>query len=163
MSLRIGMGVDAHRRVSGRPLILGGVRIEAEFGLEADSDGDVLAHAVMDALLGAAYMGDKGVIFPSSDSQFRDIRSLVLLERVCSMLESRGCKIQNIDACMICETPKLAPHIPEMKRELAKCMRISESMISIKATTMERLGFTGRGEGIAAQAVALVEYRDDDR
>lgn len=163
MSLRVGLGVDAHRRTAGRPLILGGVRIASDFGLEAHSDGDVLAHAIMDALLGAANLGDKGTLFPPSDPQYKNIRSLILLERVCEMLASRGHKIANIDATVACEEPKLAPYVPEMKRELAAAMHLGESAISIKATTMERLGFTGRGEGIAALAVALVECVEHER
>jgi 2-C-methyl-D-erythritol 2,4-cyclodiphosphate synthase len=150
--------MDAHRRVPGRPLILGGVHLAADFGLEAHSDGDVLTHAIMDALLGAANLGDKGTLFPPSDPQYKGIRSLVLLERVCDLLAARGCRIQNIDATVACEEPKLAPHVSQMKRELAKVMGVTESAISLKATTMERLGFTGRGEGIAALAVVLVEY-----
>ena len=163
MSLRVGLGVDAHRRVAGRPLILGGVQISSDFGLEAHSDGDVLAHAIMDALLGAANLGDKGTHFPSGDPQYKNIRSLILLRQVVEMLASRGHKIENIDASVMCEEPKLAPYVPQMKRELAACMRLKESLISIKATTLERMGFTGRGEGIAALAVALVECAEHDR
>lgn len=159
----MGLGVDAHRRVAGRPLILGGVQIASDFGLEAHSDGDVLAHAIMDALLGAANLGDKGTLFPPSDPQYKNIRSLILLERVSEMLASRGHKIANIDASVACEEPKLAPYVPEMKRELAVAMHLSESAVSVKATTMERLGFTGRGEGIAALAVALVECVEHER
>jgi 2-C-methyl-D-erythritol 2,4-cyclodiphosphate synthase len=162
MSLRIGLGVDAHRRVAGRPLILGGVRIPCDFGLEAHSDGDVLAHAIVDALLGAANLGDKGTLFPAADPQYKDIRSLVLLERVCGLLVERGCTIQNIDASVMCEEPKLAPYVLQMKRELAACMKVKKSAVSVKATTMERMGFTGRGEGVAALAVALVECAEHD-
>jgi 2-C-methyl-D-erythritol 2,4-cyclodiphosphate synthase len=163
MSLHVGMGVDAHRRVAGRPLILGGVQIAADFGLEAHSDGDVLAHAIMDALLGAVNLGDKGLHFPPSDPQYKDIRSLVLLEKVSDMLIARGCAIRNIDACVVCEKPKLTPYVPKMKQEIARCVRLNEREVSIKATTMEGMGFTGRGEGIAAQAVALVECPDNER
>jgi 2-C-methyl-D-erythritol 2,4-cyclodiphosphate synthase len=163
MSLRVGLGVDAHRRVTGRPLILGGVRIASDFGLEAHSDGDVLAHAIMDALLGAANLGDKGRHFPSGDPRYKDIRSLVLLRQVSEMLAARGHQIQNIDASVMCEEPKLAPYVSEMKRELAACLRLKESVVSIKATTLERMGFTGRGEGIAALAVVLVECAEHDR
>jgi 2-C-methyl-D-erythritol 2,4-cyclodiphosphate synthase len=155
--------VDAHRRVRGRPLILGGVEIAADFGLEAHSDGDVLAHAIMDALLGAANLGDKGAHFPSGDARYKDIRSLILLRKVGEMLAARGHKIGNIDASVMCEEPKLAPYVSEMKRELAACLSVRESALSIKATTLERMGFTGRGEGIAALAVALVECADDER
>jgi len=122
----------------------------------------VLAHAIMDALLGAGNLGDKGTLFPASDPRYKGIRSLILLEQVCARLAARGCRIQNIDATVACEEPKLAPHIPHMKRELSEVMHVSENAISIKATTMERLGFTGRGEGIAALAVALVECAQHD-
>jgi 2-C-methyl-D-erythritol 2,4-cyclodiphosphate synthase len=142
---------------------LGGVHISSDFGLEAHSDGDVLAHAIMDALLGAANLGDKGTHFPSGDPQYKNIRSLVLLRQVSEMLTARGHKIRNIDASVMCEEPKLAPYVPQMKRELAACMSLNESLISIKATTLERMGFTGRGEGIAALAVALVECAEHDR
>ena len=162
MSLRIGLGVDAHRRVAGRPLILGGIQIPCDFGLEAHSDGDVLAHAIMDALLGAANLGDKGTLFPAADPQYKNIRSLILLAQVSEMLVARGHTIQNIDASVMCEEPKLSPQVPAMKRELAAAMRLSENAVSVKATTMEQMGFTGRGEGIAALAVALVECAEHD-
>lgn len=163
MSLRVGIGFDAHRCVVGRPLILGGVAVPSAFGLEAHSDGDVLVHAMMDALLGAANLGDKGVLFPPSDPQYKNIRSTILLQRVSSLLASRGYIVQNIDVSVMCEEPKLAPYIPHMKMELSRVMELSIDAISIKATTTERLGFTGRGEGIAAMAAALIDCTNHDR
>jgi len=155
--MRIGIGFDAHRKVFGRALVLGGVTIPSSWGLEAHSDGDVIAHAIMDALLGAANLGDKGSLFPPDDPQFKDIRSVLLLERVCKFLIEKGFVIENIDATVICQEPKLSPYIQEMKVTLAVALAVSSMQISIKATTTEQMGFTGRGEGIAAMAVALVE------
>jgi 2-C-methyl-D-erythritol 2,4-cyclodiphosphate synthase len=157
MSLRIGIGVDAHRRVAGRPLVLGGVILPAEFGLEAHSDGDVLSHAILDALLGASGVGDKGQLFPPSDPQYKDIRSTLLLERAMSRLREQHYSLINVDVSVLCKEPKIAPHISDMKRELSQALGISPDCISVKGTTTERLGFTGRGEGIAAMAVVLLE------
>ncbi|HEY3294160.1 MAG TPA: 2-C-methyl-D-erythritol 2,4-cyclodiphosphate synthase [bacterium] len=162
MSLRVGIGTDAHRRVDGRKLILGGVEIEADFGLEAHSDGDVLCHAILDAMLGAAALGDKGTFFPPSDPQFKDIRSTELLVRASQTLQKHRCALVNVDVSVVCEEPKLLPYIPRMKQELAAALGIRESRISIKGTTTERLGFTGRNEGIAAMAVALVDCAEDE-
>jgi 2-C-methyl-D-erythritol 2,4-cyclodiphosphate synthase len=156
MNLRIGLGVDAHRRIEGRPLFLGGVEIPAPFGLLAHSDGDVLCHAILDALLGAANLGDKGQIFPDSDAQYKNIRSTELLARAIKLLSQHYFDIVNIDVSVMCEEPKLAPHIPQMKINLAKALHITPDQISIKATTLERMGFTGRNEGIAAMAIAML-------
>ena len=158
MKLRIGIGVDAHRRVEGRPLVLGGVTIPAGFGLEAHSDGDVIAHAILEALLGAANLGDKGRWFPPSDPQYKDIRSTVLLEKVTAKLIEEKYSITNIDVSVMCEEPRLAPHVEAMKRVLAAALQTSPEQISIKGTTLEQMGFTGRKEGIAAIAVALLEH-----
>ncbi len=160
MSLRIGIGVDAHRRAEGRPLVLGGVQIPADFGLEAHSDGDVIAHAILEALLGAANLGDKGKWFPPTDPQYKGIRSTALLEQVATELKFRNYSIVNIDVSVMCEEPRLAPHIEEMKQELAMALMTDADQISIKGTTLERMGFTGRKEGIAALAVAMLELKD---
>ncbi len=160
MGQRVGIGIDAHRFITGRPLILGGVPVPAEFGLEAHSDGDVLAHAILDALLGAANLGDKGTHFPPSDSAYKDIHSIVLVERAVSLIAGRGGTVVNVDSTIICEQPKLGAHIPHMKTVLAKALKCKASAVSIKATTTERMGFTGRGEGIAAMAVVLLDIPD---
>jgi 2-C-methyl-D-erythritol 2,4-cyclodiphosphate synthase len=162
MNLRVGLGVDTHRRIEGKPLVLGGVEIPAPFGLEAHSDGDVLAHAVLDALLGAAGLGDKGLHFPSSDPQYKNIRSMGLVARTAELLRAQGCTPVNVDVSVVCEEPKLVPYLTEMKQELSAALAIPPSRISIKGTTSERLGFTGRNEGIAAMAVALVDCSGQD-
>lgn len=156
MGLRIGHGYDVHRLVTGRPLILGGVTIPYEQGLLGHSDADVLAHAVMDALLGAAALGDIGGMFPDSDERWRDADSLHLLERVTARLAENGWAIGNVDATVLAQAPRLAPHIPEMRRRLAAAMDINVTQVSVKATTEEHLGFTGAGEGMACHAVALL-------
>ncbi len=153
---RVGIGFDSHPLVPGRRLVLGGVEIPSDRGLEGHSDGDVLVHAVMDALLGAADLGDKGTHFPSSDPQYRDISSLLLLERVAEMLRDAGWRVSNVDATMLAQTPRLGPFIPEMKARAAAALNLSPSRVSIKATTTDHLGFVGRSEGIAACAVASV-------
>ena len=154
--MRIGHGYDVHRLVEGRKLILGGVEIPFEKGLLGHSDADVLAHAVMDALLGAAALGDIGKLFPDSDPAYSGADSLVLLRRVAEVLAEHGYGIGNVDATVLAQRPKLAPHIPEMRERLAAAMGISPGQVSVKATTEEGLGFTGTGEGIAAHAVALI-------
>lgn len=154
--MRAGIGYDVHRLVEGRDLILGGVKIPYEKGLLGHSDADVLLHAVMDALLGAAALGDIGVHFPDTQEEYRGISSLELLRRVGAMLKERRYLIGNIDAVIIAQEPKMAPHIPQMKKNVADVLRLSEDQVNIKATTEERLGFTGRGEGIAAQAVCTL-------
>ena len=157
--MRIGHGYDVHRLVEGRKLILGGVEIPFEKGLLGHSDADVLAHAVMDALLGAAALGDIGKLFPDSDPAYEGADSLVLLKRVTQVLGESGYKIGNVDATVLAQRPKLAPHIPAMRENLAAAMGIEPGQVSVKATTEEGLGFTGAGEGIAAHAVALIEER----
>ena len=154
--LRIGHGYDVHRLVAERPLILGGVTIPYERGLLGHSDADVLAHAVMDALLGAAALGDIGGMFPDSDERWRGADSLRLLEQVTARLAESGWAIGNVDATVLAQAPKLAPHIPEMRRRLAEAMGIDVTQVSVKATTEEHLGFTGAGDGMACHAVALL-------
>ncbi len=151
--MRAGIGYDVHRLVEGRDLILGGVKIPYEKGLLGHSDADVLLHAVMDALLGAAALGDIGVHFPDTQEEYRGISSLELLRRVGELLEKKLYLIENIDATIIAQQPKMAPHIPRMKKNVADILCLREEQVNIKATTEERLGFTGRGEGISAQAV----------
>ena len=155
--MRIGHGYDVHRLVPGRKLILGGVDIPFEKGLLGHSDADVLAHAVMDALLGAAALGDIGKLFPDNDPAYEGADSLALLRRVTEVLTEKGYIVGNVDATILAQRPKLAPHIPAMRERLAQAMGISTDRVSVKATTEEGLGFTGTGEGIAAHAVALVE------
>ena len=154
--MRIGIGLDLHRFVSGRKLILGGVEIPYAKGLEGHSDADVLTHAICDALLGAAGLGDIGLHFPPSDSEFRDISSLELLRRVCGMLKQRGFAIVNVDAVLVLEEPKVAPFFPSMKEKLASVLEIPPERINLKATRPEGLGALGREEGVFAQAVALL-------
>ncbi len=155
-AMRIGSGYDVHRLAEGRRLILGGVEIPFEKGLLGHSDADVLAHAIADALLGAAALGDIGKLFPDSDPQYEGADSLVLLGRVCSLLREKGFAIGNVDATVIAQRPKLAPFISSMREKLAKACGIPTAQVSVKATTEEGLGFTGAGEGIAASAVCLL-------
>ena len=157
--MRIGHGYDVHRLVEGRRLILGGVEIPFEKGLLGHSDADVLAHAVMDALLGATALGDIGKLFPDGDPAYEGADSLKLLERVAGLLWEKGYRVGNVDATVLAQRPKLAPHIPLMREKLAAAMGIDPDRVSVKATTEEGLGFTGAGEGIAAHAVALIEER----
>lgn len=154
--MRIGHGYDVHRFAENRPLIIGGVTIPHSHGLEAHSDGDVLIHAISDALLGAAGLWDIGHHFPDTDEAFKNIDSRVLLRRVMADLFERGWVVNNVDATVIAQAPKLAPFIAEMKSLLASDMAVSEDEVNIKATTTEKLGFTGRKEGIAAHAVVLL-------
>lgn len=155
--MRIGHGYDVHRLVEGRKLILGGVEIPYEKGLLGHSDADVLTHAVMDALLGAAGLGDIGRHFPDNDDRFLGADSLELLRQVCALLSSRDYRIGNVDATVIAQRPKLAAYIPEMKERLADVMGLQPGDVNVKATTEEKLGFTGEGLGIAAHAVCLIE------
>ncbi len=155
--MRIGHGYDVHRLVEGRKLILGGVDIPFEKGLLGHSDADVLTHALMDALLGAAALGDIGKLFPDNDDAFLGADSVELLRRVCAVLAEHGYKIGNVDCTVLAQRPKLAPHIPAMRENLAAAMGVDVSRVSVKATTEEHLGFTGEGLGIAAHAVALLE------
>ena len=155
---RVGQGYDVHRLVTDRRLILGGVDIPYEKGLLGHSDADVLAHAVMDALLGAAALGDIGKLFPDNDPEYEGADSLMLMRRVAKVLEENGYKISNVDATIIAQNPKLSPYIEKMRENIAAALNIPVTDVSVKATTEERLGFTGRKEGIAAQAAALI-YR----
>ena len=155
--LRVGHGYDVHRLVEGRTLILGGVTGPFDRGLLGHSDADVLTHAVMDALLGAAALGDIGKLFPDSDAAYAGADSIALLERVTALLREHGWQVGNVDATVVAQTPKLAPYIPDMRRRLAEAMGLDVDCVSVKATTEERLGFTGSGEGMAAHAVALIE------
>ena len=155
--LRVGHGYDVHRLTEGRALILGGVTVPFDRGLLGHSDADVLTHAVMDALLGAAALGDIGKLFPDSDAAYAGADSIALLERVTALLREHGWQVGNVDATMVAQAPKLAPYIPEMRRRLAEAMGLDVDCVSVKATTEERLGFTGSGEGMAAHAVALIE------
>ena len=154
--MRIGSGYDVHRLVEGRKLILGGVDIPYEKGLLGHSDADVLVHAVMDALLGAAALGDIGKHFPDSDEQYKNISSLLLLRDVSLLLKERGYTTINIDATIIAQRPKLSPYIEQMAKKMADVLEIPIGCINVKATTEEGLGFTGSGDGIAAQAVCLI-------
>ena len=156
MPIRIGHGYDVHRLVEGRPLVLGGVKIPFSKGLEGHSDADVLLHAVCDALLGSLALGDIGVHFPDSDPQFKDIKSLELLSKVSDRVKKEGYGISNIDATLVAERPKLAGHILQMQENISRTAAIEKGRVSIKATTTEGLGFTGKGEGIAAHAVVIV-------
>lgn len=155
--MRIGHGYDVHRLVPERKLILGGVDIPWEKGLLGHSDADVLTHALMDALLGAAALGDIGKLFPDNDPKYSGADSIELLKEVCRVLESRGYGICNVDCTVLAQRPKLAPHIPLMRQRLAEAMGLDTDQVSVKATTEEGLGFTGEGLGIAAHAVALIE------
>ncbi len=155
--MRIGHGYDVHRLVAGRKLILGGVEIEYEKGLDGHSDADVLTHAIMDALLGAAALGDIGKLFPDNDDAFLGADSLGLLAKVCEVLKANGYKVGNVDSTVIAQKPKLAPFIDSMRKNIAEVMGIPIDCVSVKATTEEKLGFTGEGLGIAAHAVALIE------
>ena len=155
--LRIGHGFDVHPLVKGRDLIIGGVKIDHDKGLGGHSDADVLVHAIMDALLGAAGLPDIGQQFPPSDAQYRDADSLQLLGEVMTLIREAGCgSVVNVDAVVMAEEPKLNPHIPQMKKKIASVLGIDESRVGLKATTYESLGVIGRGEGIAASAVCLL-------
>ena len=156
-NLRIGHGYDVHRLTAGRRLVLGGVDIPYEKGLLGHSDADVLLHAISDALLGAAALGDIGKHFPDTDECYKDADSLVLLSAVGQILSNAGYKPSNIDATVIAQAPKLAPHIQMMRENIAKALNIEYGAVSVKATTEERLGFTGNGEGISAHAVCIIE------
>ncbi len=153
---RIGQGYDVHRLTPGRKLILGGVDIPHPYGLLGHSDADVLVHAVMDALLGAAALGDIGKLFPDSAPEYLGADSLVLAEKVGELLRENGYSIENIDSTIVAQKPKLAPHIEKMRENIAAALKIPKASVSVKATTEEHLGFTGACEGIAAQAVALI-------
>ncbi len=157
MVIRAGTGYDSHRLAAGRPLILGGVEIPFERGLLGHSDADVLLHAICDALLGALGEGDIGRHFPDTDAAFKGISSLILLRRVCEMVEARGFGILNVDATIIQEKPKLKAYLPGMVKNIASACRIPPDRVNVKATTNEGMGFVGRGEGVAAMAVVLIK------
>ena len=165
--MRIGQGYDVHRLVEGRKLIIGGVDIPYEKGLLGHSDADVLLHAVMDALLGAAALGDIGQHFPDSDERYKGISSIALLKEVWKILQENGYMIENIDSTVIAQRPKLLPYRPQMAENIAAALGIEKEQVSVKATTEEGLGFTGTGEGISAQAIALLssvaDYAPEDR
>ncbi len=157
MKLRIGMGYDVHRLVEGRDLWLGGIRIDHNMGLLGHSDADVLIHALCDALLGAANMRDIGYHFPDTATEYKDVDSKILLQKTIAIIAEKGYRLNNADITVCAERPKLKAHIPAMQETLAQCMNVDIDDISIKATTTEKLGFTGRQEGIAAYAVVLLE------
>ncbi len=159
MSFRVGIGFDVHKFVESRKLILGGVEIPYNKGLEGHSDADVLLHAICDALLGAAALGDIGKHFPNTDERFRNISSLILLEKTNELIIQNNFSVGNIDATVVAEKPKLLPYIDEMRKNIADTLKVSLSQISIKATTSEKLGFTGREEGIVAMAIALIHSK----
>lgn len=155
--MRIGHGYDVHKLVENRKLILGGVDIPYDKGLLGHSDADVLLHAIMDALLGAAALGDIGKLFPDTDNKFLGADSIILLKKVCQVLSDNGYKIVNIDSTVIAQKPKLKDYIDNMRANIANACNIDVSQVSVKATTEEKLGFTGRGEGISAHAVCIIE------
>lgn len=157
MDIRVGIGYDVHKLVENRKLILGGVQIEYEKGLLGHSDADVLLHAIMDSMTGAAKKGDIGRLFPDNSDEFKDIDSMVLLKRVYELLKADGWKIGNIDAVIVAQRPKLMSFIPEMEKNIAKCLEVDVDRINVKATTEEKLGFTGSGEGMSAKAVCLIQ------
>ena len=161
--MRIGQSIDIHQLVEGRPLILGGVEIPYEKGLKGHSDADVLLHAIIESIIGAMGLGDIGKHFPDTDPQYKGISSMLLLQHTYDMMKQNGYTIGNIDSLILCEEPKMAPHIPEMRENIAKALGIEISQLNIKATTEEGLGFTGRGEGIAAQAVCLLNNKMEER
>ena len=156
MSFRIGFGYDVHQLKAGIPFWLGGVEIPHEKGSAGHSDADVLIHAICDALLGAAALGDIGVHFPDTDPAYKGIASTILLQRTIELLKSNGFEISNIDSTVCLETPKIKPFIPEMRHQIAAALNVDAALISVKATTEEKLGFTGREEGVSAHAVALI-------
>lgn len=158
--MRIGQGYDVHKLTEGRKLILGGVEVPYEKGLLGHSDADVLTHALMDALLGACALEDIGHLFPDSDPAYKGADSLRLLDEVVQLLEKKGFLVGNVDVTVIAQAPKLAPYVPQMRKNLALRLKVAPDRVSVKATTEEHLGFTGRGEGIAAQAVCLVLEAD---
>lgn len=158
--LRIGHGFDVHAFAEGRPCIIGGITIPYERGLAGHSDADVLLHAITDAILGALGLGDIGTHFPDTDAAYKDADSAVLLQRVWEMAEERGYTLGNLDGTIIAQAPKMAPYIPQMRERISGLLRSESERINIKATTTEKLGFTGRGEGIAAQAVVCLVKKD---
>ena len=158
MSFRAGVGYDVHRLVEGRPLVLGGITVLSDRGLDGHSDADVLTHAIMDALLGAAALGDIGDHFPDTDDKWKDARSIDLLTQVRDKLSQRGYAIRSIDAAVMCEAPRLGPYRDRMRTEIAAAARLDRTQVSVKFGTNEGMGFVGRGEGIACMATAAIEY-----
>jgi len=158
--IRAGIGYDVHRLVKGRRLILGGVHIPYEWGLEGHSDADVLVHAIMDAILGAIGKGDIGIHFPDSDPRYKDADSIRLLTKVMDLADKNGYKVNNLDSIIVAQRPRLSPYIPRMRKNISNALRIDESRVNIKATTTEGLGFEGRGEGISAYAVVALIKKD---
>jgi len=154
--LKVGIGCDSHPLVSGRRLILGGVDIPYDKGLSGWSDADVVTHAIIDALCGAADLGDIGTLFPSQEPEYKDISSLVLLRKTSELLKAKGLEVTNIDVTIIAQNPKLSPFVPEMRKRLSQALGVESTQVTIKATTTDGLGFIGRGEGIGAQSVALI-------
>ncbi len=159
MIMRIGIGIDVHPFAEGRKLVIGGVHIPGHNGLEGHSDADVLLHAVSDALLGAAALGDIGLHFPNTSLEFKDIDSMILLKQVKKLLEKHGYQTVNVDAMLLLEEPKIAPYITEMRKNIARCLDVEIGAISVKATTNEKLGYIGREEGAAAHAVCIIRSR----
>lgn len=157
MRFKTGIGIDAHRLIAGRPLVLGGVRIDHPRGLEGHSDADVLSHAIADSLLGAAGMEDIGHYFPDTDPAWKDSSSLEILTKIREMVEKNGCEIGNVDAVVVAEAPRISEHRQQMKENLAKALGIAPASVTVRGTTTEAMGFTGRREGIAAFAVCLLE------
>jgi len=158
---RIGIGYDVHRLAEGRKLILGGVHIEYEKGLLGHSDADVLVHAIMDSLLGAAALGDIGKLFPDTDSSYKDADSIELLKKVCDVLDSKGYVVSNIDSIVVAQKPKLAPYINQMQINIANALNVRIDCVGIKATTTEGLGFEGEGLGISAKAVCIIKTKGE--
>lgn len=158
--MRIGIGYDVHKLVENRDLILGGIKFDNKLGLLGHSDADVLTHAIMDAILGALNLGDIGKLFPDTDPKYKDIYSINLLEEVVKLMDSNNYEIGNLDTVVICEMPKIAPKSEEIKKLLAKSLNTNENNVSIKASTSEKLSFTGRGEGIEARAVVLLKEKE---
>jgi 2-C-methyl-D-erythritol 2,4-cyclodiphosphate synthase len=156
-NMRIGMGYDVHKLVEGRQLIMGGVDIPYEKGLLGHSDADVLLHAIMDSLLGAAALGDIGKHFPDTDERYKGISSILLLREVGRLVKEKGFEIQNIDSTIIAQKPKMAPHIPAMVKNIAEALEVDMDRVNVKATTEEGLGFTGSGEGISSQSICLIK------
>ncbi len=156
-SIRVGFGYDVHRLVQGRPLILGGILVPYHSGLQGHSDADVLLHAICDALLGAIGEGDIGIHFPDTDPQYKDIQSTLLLQKTMEKVTEKNFHLLNLDATLVAENPKLAEHIPKMIIKISEILRVERERVNVKATTEEGLGFTGRGEGITAYAIVLLE------
>ena len=155
--MRVGVGYDAHRLVAERPLVLGGVSVPYNYGLAGHSDGDVVVHAIIDALLGAAALGDIGVHFPSADPRYEGVDSLLLLAKVRDLLAENGWQVRNVDATIVAEHPRLAPYVAQMRQGVGLPLGLESNLVSIKATTADGLGFTGNAEGIAAHAVVSIE------